>query len=101
MPELTPIEDQEREFHLDVVAIEVLRRAAEDFGTVSDGWCKFPELTEENWGRVTSRVHDIVHDAARCLDLPAPWADEDELPGFWNDLQWKARLQLGEETTDA
>lgn len=88
-------EDSEREFNIDVVALEVLRRAAEDFATVSDGWARFPDLLEENWERVGSRVFDMIAELAQAREIPDPM-DQNSVPdGFWNELQWVAQQKLG------
>jgi len=91
-------EDAAREFALNVVALEVLRRAAEDFWTVQDGWAHFPDLTEENWERAVSRVYDMVAQIAQVYDLPDPLNENAGPEGFWNLLQFKAQQDLGETT---
>jgi len=91
-------EDLEREFNIDVVALEVLRRAAADFATVDYGWARFPDLLEGNWESVGSRVYDMVAELARARQIPDPM-DENSVPeGFWNDLQWTAQQKLGEDS---
>lgn len=88
-------EDSEREFNIDVVALEVLRRAAVDFNTVEDGWARFPDLLEDNWERVVSRVYDMVAEIAQAHDIPDPLDENSGPDGFWNELQWVAQQKLG------
>lgn len=93
---LTEEEDGERGHHLNVVALEVLRRASADFECVDPGWSNMPDLLEGHWGRVVSRVQDLIAHLAQEWGLPDPVghraAEDDE----WTPLFDESYTALSE-----